>query len=775
MRKLILTATLWVIGLLMAVASNVSEQNAKLLASEFLKSHLPAGTRAEAIEPVRVTTGVADGPDAGIYVFNAGDAFVVMSASDLLPAVLAYGTAGSFDPQTAPPAMKSMLRAMHYAAKQATTRASVPTHDAIAPMTKTEWDQTAPYNAQCPVDETTGETSVTGCVATAMAQLMYYHQWPAAYDWGSMKTSYKSTDTSAAADAVAKLMVDCGKSVFMKYGSITSGTASVYISEALRNNFGYAETTERANREYYTAESWDALIYGELSQKRPVVYSGMSVSSGQGESGHAFVIDGYDGKGYYHVNWGWGGQSNDYFLLSVLDPEYTYTGGNAGSSGYSYGQEAVVGIQPAAEPLESTSRLYVTQVEIDKDKGTYTRASTSDDFESVVVNFTLYNMFKETAQLYDIGVGLYQGHTLVKDLDFEAFDEAFKHYNGWAFNTDPIVFGSGLADGVYQIRAMCRETGKSQKMWCFGGIDKYVELTISGTTMTTKTFGQENDGDADNSFVVNSAEVSGSGKVGEPMTIKLNVTDKNRIGNAPIFIWGNASLSEGADKYQLLAGGGTNLDPGETGDVVLQYTPQRAGDFKFIVSASSENCKTSLYEFTASVTGTFLSLELEVDDSKPLGAMNEISTTAFKGVGKISNYGSEPYNDKIAMLLAMSPDLEEPLSKVSQQNVSVTIPVGGTADVPFNYTDLTPGAYYVLIFAYKDGTKTMYLNQTEDVIEFKYIYRISETASGIDAIRRDAPDADVYDMRGVRLGKASELESLPKGIYIINKKKVVNK
>ncbi len=655
MKKLILTSFVWVFSLLMAVAGPVSEQAAKQVAQEFIKRQMPALTRGEAFELTRAITGVADGDDAGIYVFNVQKGFVVMSADDKLPAVLAYGSGEAYDAQKAPEAMKALLEAYHYAATSTSkTRSDVPTHSDIAPLLKTQWDQLSPYNLLCPTDEK-GNACPTGCAATAMAQVMYYHQWPASYDWDKMKTSYNSSDADESAQAVAKLMADVGTSINMQYARGGSSAYNCFPPEALRYIFGY-QGAEYVERECYTAKQWDALIYNELSAKRPVIYSGQSQSSAQQE-GHSFVLDGYqakDGLGYYHVNWGWSGRSDDYFMLSVLNPANQYTGGNAGSSGYTFGQVAVVNVQKTETTNDNTCRLYVGSMSIKDDKGSYSRSTTSEDFPTLTLNFDIFNLSRDKqAKHYDMAIAIFKGNELVTALDEAHLKEILKDpidfLSGYGLYSN-VTFGKGLADGTYQIRILSREDGKSTWEWAMDAICRYIEVTISGTKMTTKSYGQYSEADV-SSFKVNSVTVGDTREMGKALLITVNLTDQNKTGNSPIFLWGNASTSKGEDNFQLLTGGGTNLDPGETGVVVLDYTPQRNGDFKFKLSGTADNCDNPLYTFDVTI-----------------GATNVRAATT-------------------------------------------------------------------------DGEN----------------------------------EADVFNMQGIRMGKAVQLKSLPKGVYIINNKKIVNR
>ena len=200
------------------------------------------------------------------------------------------------------------------------------------------------------------------------------------------------------------------------------------VSEALRYDYGYSESTEFVERDCYTAKSWDMLLYNELTSNRPVFFSGQSMTP-TGQSGHSFIIDGYeatDGIGYFHVNWGWGGRSDDYFLISVLNPDYQYTGGAAGSSGYSFDQQAVIGIQPAETPMEKTTRFATQYCYIKDDESVYTRSSTSDDFSPIKVYYNVWNIVSpEESRQFDAGIALYKDRELITILDWVHLKDIF--------------------------------------------------------------------------------------------------------------------------------------------------------------------------------------------------------------------------------------------------------------------------------------------------------------------------------------------------------------
>ena len=777
MKKYLLSTYLVLFSFLLTMAAPVDEQSARRIASDFLRSKMPHVTRAASGELTRAVTGVADGDSAGIYVFNCDGGFVVISADDELPSVLAYGLKNSYDAQAAPPAMQAMLEAYNHAVNSSVkTRATVPTHADISPLIKTQWNQNTPYNNNCPVES--GVNCPTGCVATATAQIMYYHQWPETFNWDAMKTTYSSDDTGEAVDAVAKLMADIGEKVYMQYGSESSSAYEYDACEALRIQYGYAETTNYIERTCYTAKGWDEVIYNELAANRPVFYVGRSASSGQGIVGHAFILDGYqakDGVGYFHVNWGWGGSSDDYFLISVLNPEQQYTGGNAGSSGYSFDQSALVGVEKGELSSEKSTRLFVNSCTIKSDKGTYTRNSASENFPGIQLMMYIYNVVQpKEVRHYDLGYALYQNDKLVAMIDSTSVNYNFDYFKGTSYITASLAFGKGLDDGTYQLRAMSRETGKSLWQQALNATCRYIELTINGNQMTTKAYGSFEDPSV-SSFTINSVTVSENCEVGKPITITVNVTDKNKTNNAPLFLYGNASLEQGTDKFQLLTGGGTNLEAGETGDVVLEYTPQRAGNFVFYLSGDRTELTDSLYRFEAKVTGVALIMEMEVEGAVVKGAAPcEVPGTALKGKIVLTNYGSEPYNDKVGILPCEL--IGNTLNTIGQSvTTDCNIAIGDSQEVSFNFRNLTLNSTYIILVKIPDGDDVKYLNWEDDgSIKYIYIFTMIEDTA-IKDIQLDSPDADVYDMRGVRLGKASELKSLPKGVYIINKKKVVNK
>ncbi len=381
MKKRLLWMLIGLFASMVVCAQPITREKAMQMANEFLQNKqgsrrlAPVTSRAK-LAPAR--RGVATAPVA-YHVFNRGEGegFIIVSGDERAPEVLGYCDKGAFDYTQLPDNMRSWMD--YYEEQIETLRredskapARVPTHPAIKEMVTSTWNQGYPYNMNCPNYFGLG-TSVTGCVATAMAQLMYYQRSKStdrtlaeipAYDtqtahetfghlhvegipegspidWDNMRNSYSGSEPEVQREAVANLMLYCGVSVQMDYTNSSSGAYSSNVATALRNYFGYGSSVRDVLEATFSNDDWDALLYGELAAGRPFYLSGAN-----SEVGHAFLCDGYDGNRYYHINWGWGGSSDGYYLLSNLAPNSQGIGGSTSSDGYNSGVEAIIGIEP---------------------------------------------------------------------------------------------------------------------------------------------------------------------------------------------------------------------------------------------------------------------------------------------------------------------------------------------------------------------------------------------------------------------------------------------
>ena len=408
----LMTAGVW--------AQQISEEQARNRALKYLSNNAPAKTRGLNVGMDRKTVTAKTGAKS-IYAFNLdGGGFVIASGDSRALPVLGYSATGSIDWDRMPDNMRAWLKSYDQAmATLGNTKEfadGVSRHGqktraprkAIAPLLKTQWNQLEPYwNDTPPYDganpDWKGQPSLTGCVATAMAMVMNYYQWPkeacteipaydlttahenvekvwhidalppTTFDWDNMLDNYVTPEgiigTPEQQKAVAKLMRYCGQGVRMEYSPISSASSLQSVVEALVKYFGYQNTAQDCHRMYYSIDGWEDLIYSELTNGRPVVYGGS-----REEDRHFFVCDGYDGNGLFHINWGWGGYLDAYFSLSVLNPYDTPgTGASSSGIGFSISHEALIGVQPdkdgtspkTVKPLAFLDLIPVSVVEPD--------------------------------------------------------------------------------------------------------------------------------------------------------------------------------------------------------------------------------------------------------------------------------------------------------------------------------------------------------------------------------------------------------------------------
>lgn len=453
--KKIFTLILILSATMTALAQPISLEEAMNRSRQFLQSdHANNGMRRVA-KKARLT--VANTNLEGLYVFNVnGEGFVIASGDKRALPVLGYGE-GTFDWQTIPENMRAMLRdysrsimALNAQEPAESSDETAPSNApvkraAVAPMITAMWGQDTGYDYYTPtyngiVEKFQNKKTLTGCAATAMALIMNYHKWPkqvpeipaytyivnnlqqsvsetfsldvlqpTTFDWDNMRDKYLTEPdeegnrqlladvTTEQTKAVGLLMRYCGQSVQMRYSSNVSLTNTQQAVYAFLRYFGYDNTTRYVNRYDYSIDGWEELIYNEVAQGRPVLYA-----ANADNGGHAFVCDGYDGQGRFHINWGWDGLANSYFSLSVLDyHEAMRTDANQNSVGFNINQEAIIGIKPAATPitdynidpiLTEMSPYHIKKITEDGTFSLYTELALLDKrFYSVVLQTALFS------------------------------------------------------------------------------------------------------------------------------------------------------------------------------------------------------------------------------------------------------------------------------------------------------------------------------------------------------------------------------------------------
>lgn len=375
-------------------AAPVDANQAKAMAESFLRSasQNQRQWRAPALNQLSLAYTQVDqtsGKNA-FFVFNCGQqkGYVMVAADDRAPAILGYADKGAFDGKRIPQSMKGMIHSwtaqIAWLANHNDCKAYAPMRpvSAVEPLLgDIMWDQGDPYNRKCPIvtqydswgyEDGTGPAA-TGCVATALSQIMYYTRWPEVgkdsisytsegeddkvdvnvvfdgyhYNWDAMLPQLTSKSPSDAIDAVSTLMYHVGAAVQSVYGYST-GAYDFEVAPAMMKYFSYDKGISYNVRDYFTAADWDAMLQNELVSTRPVAYGGVTR---KGE-GHFFVVDGINDEGLYHINWGWSGTENGYYMLTLLQPGTQGIGGSSDGSAFSYAQCAVAGLQKPVEGSE---------------------------------------------------------------------------------------------------------------------------------------------------------------------------------------------------------------------------------------------------------------------------------------------------------------------------------------------------------------------------------------------------------------------------------------
>lgn len=363
-----------------AFARKVKQAEAQQIAAAFLQSTRQGDvkTRFQAMPPKFKAATTTSDEYAPFYVYNVeGDkGFVIVSGDDAVANIFGYADKGSFDLENAPANVVAMMKLYAHLVDVAGDGAKVNGRQSamskgtpvIAPLLGSiEWNQNAPYNSKCPTYQNKQGQTVNyyvGCVATAMAQIMRFYSYPTkgkgtksyisnvgkleadfgntTYAWDRMPARmYPDNANTAQNNAVGTLCFHLGVSVDMSYEEDGSGAYSQMVTGALIKYFNYDKGAAFKQRNNFSSAEWMKMIKDELNAHRPIYYS---ASNEDGGGGHAFVCDGYDTNDYLHINWGWGGQSNGYFMVNALNPDELGIGANGG--GYNIGQEMVIGIQP---------------------------------------------------------------------------------------------------------------------------------------------------------------------------------------------------------------------------------------------------------------------------------------------------------------------------------------------------------------------------------------------------------------------------------------------
>ena len=478
------------------MAGTVSKEQAFRIATSFMAQHGIQKPLVLAQTDKQKTRS----EDADLYyIFNSENSFVIVSGDDRTPQVLGYSLHNCFEATDMPDNLASWLDGC------AKTRSAedVPLHDPVPDLITSHWTQHEPYNTYCPT--LNGKTTLTGCVATAMGQVMYYHKWPTGetkgiphyttetnsieidslppttFDWNNILPAYSNDYTQTQKEAVAHLMRYCCSSLEADYKDGSTSVYNTMSSKALRNYFGYGNGVRYISRIYYEDSQWDALIYNEISHQRPIIYSGQREDN---KGGHEFVVHGYDGNGYYAVNWGWGGNGDGYYRLSAMNPP------TSSDPRYNLRQLATIGISP--EDVAETNRTnllanirgaYVDAPSVSKpdetESATYTcEKDGNGGFEFSYAIRILSQL--ATEETFDIGFALCKNNEVIETVVIRE-DRTLTPGSGKIYRGTKGI--GNLPDGDYAIKTYCRLSGTDEWYKCYGSDKWAILIHAEGNTV----------------------------------------------------------------------------------------------------------------------------------------------------------------------------------------------------------------------------------------------------------------------------------------------------
>lgn len=431
--------------------------------------------------------------NAPYYAFNLEQGYVIVSGDDEMTELVGYAENGFFDAENVPPQMQLWLDgyAEYVAAVQSgkAKARKILLSDSpsvvVEPLVSTKWNQDAPFNNFAPEytdDNNNTQRCATGCAATAMAQIMKFHNWPEqgvghysyehqsfgtissdfsehVYDWTNMIDRYNNGEYSnVQADAVALLMKDCGVSLNMNYGPVSG--ASIYsYTPAFKNYFRYSSRT--VNRSGCETAEFTRIITDELQEGRPIIYCG----TGE-DGGHAFVVDGYDTNYFLHVNWGWGGYSDGYFDMNYMDPTGLGIGGGSGAFKWNQGIVLARPLKDGVEPYEFIQQLCFVLFN-DVQGGIFCEQEMPAN-KGDVVTILLRNTANLSGESFfgSLNVGVFDDSgALVTMGNEERLEnnngELLEFQSGRLYSVDlPMTLNTaGIADGNYIVRAMSKANG----------------------------------------------------------------------------------------------------------------------------------------------------------------------------------------------------------------------------------------------------------------------------------------------------------------------------
>ena len=755
--------------------------------------------------------------EPAVYIFDrpASSGYLIVSADDTATPLLGYADSGSFDANNMPPQLEWWLSEyasqIDYASANGikNTYAPIANKKEIAPLVKTKWNQGTPYNNLCP--SVNNIKCPSGCVATAMAQVMKFWNYPEVgtgrvtatlpsggtgegfinlaqkpFDWNNMIDSYSGYDyTNEQGNAVATLMQAAGYATKMNYAPGGSGALSINAAISLSKNFKYNPNIQYLQRLYFNASEWNEIVYNELAAGRPILYGGQSTSVG-----HEFVCDGYDGNGYFHFNWGWGGMSDGYFILDALNPNSVGTGGGAGG-GYNSRQDIIIGIQPSSVETD----VYLTQFGNLSASASGSNISLALNYNGNVGNWVNAGIsavkVRMGAEIVSVDnpeikpqyVRLFSNDIDIPALTLNGYNISYQGIKGNATVSIPSI----LPNGKYKVTVCTQDANKTDAPWTpvctTNGAYNFVYVTKNGNSCSVENFNETE-------LSIVSAEPTTQVYYENACRFRLSVKNNSNLelsggfypvlydGNTPAFLGEGITMSlapgesdnvEFVTTFELLNGVSA---PTETKEYTLRFSKNASGSAFYnwskplsmglLLRAPSFNTSNYCIEGAPTreetINGQTRTAFVVPDPSEIPFAATITNTGTFFGSPVYTLIFNSTLSGFNLTSLAMGP------TAILNRGESAT--VTGSAD----FTEAEDGEAYAAALFYINGGKLTQHNGSQILY-----FIVDSTASAVNDIESDntTSDNEIYNLQGIPVGK--DINSLPAGIYIRNGKKILKR
>ena len=763
-RKLIFLLAMCVQMAFVASAGHVTQNQAKSEALAFIQQKQGTSKALKfAAAANRLQSASAD--NAYYYVFNVADngGFVIVSGDDRTNPILGFSDEGNFDANKIPANMKSWLEGYAEQIKaldnmtdqQAKTllaapkvKAAVDTRNSIAPMISTKWDQATPYWNECPEfmsvedGDTIGELAYTGCVATAMSQIMNFYKYPeqttqvipaysfsynagnynynystvqmpelpiTTFDWAHMKDSYTGAEDEVYTTAVAHLMLYVGCAIKSQYGTSATGAYTDDIPKGF-GIFGYG--SKLAYRNDYTQDVWEGMVYDELAAGRPMIYNGTAGSGG----GHSFICDGYEYGNYYHINWGWSGMGNGYFQLAVLNPHESGIGGSSSAEGYNMKQNIVYNVIPGGTaPADDPAEPELTCTAASGPSG-WERDGLSYPFKIykskiVKVSYSDHSgsgkKFKTALALQNPADGSFEvlansADNIYMAVTTSAQGQTHQFGSGVQSNaSDVIKFGAGLT-GTYRLVGVYQVEGSSEWKLMKEADRHYLEVAMTNYSCTSTQHP-----------IVNLQATNWEFEGGERVNLKeqIHVTMKN---NSVDRFYGDLYLDFGGqqiDEYsQYTTVVTAEVLPGEESVVTFNVTPASAGTKTVrVMSLDQYGDYVPIGQTTVNIAESAeaeelnLSVVIQAENAVPAdnaGDNDVIYDSHARFSAAITNHSNGEYNKYVLAPLFLVQKNEDGSvaggSMVTYKQLTISLAAGETKTYYFDFDNLAYGSTYAM-------------------------------------------------------------------------------